>query len=497
MSESRYEFGPRSQRGLMGGWQSSQLVVVAVGLAVAVEVLRMLPDAVGVVVGCAVASAAVAFARWPLGGRSLLQWSPAVLAWLAQRRAPVVVSRRPYAGTAVGGHGRAKGRTGHRTEQRSGFEGLHLFAAPPAPGRPRLGVVHDGRYRRYTAVVMVEAPGAMLGERAGRARRSAGWGRLLASLAAESDDVRRVQWIARRMPSALTTGPDTLTLPEEPTRRGQSYRALLEEWEDRSWAQQTLVALTVSERRAGRPVRGGGGVDLAACDLLADRISALCMELERAGLAPAWPLGPDALSETVLQAFSSEPELRARAPFGPGGRRGADSPGWPWPTAIERRWSSLRTGGTWHATYWVAEWPRSEVGPDFLTPLLFQRGARITMSTTLEPTPALRAARDVEQARTAELAEAELRRRHGFVVSARRQREAAQTARLAAELADGHAQFRFSGYVGVAAAARDELEVACDGVERVAAQAGLDLRRLYGQIDSGLACLLPLGRGLS
>ena len=31
--------------------------------------------------------------------------------------------------------------------------------------------------------------------------------------------------------------------------------------------------------------------------------------------------------------------------------------------------------GTWHATYWVAEWPRTDVGPDFLGPLLFVVGA--------------------------------------------------------------------------------------------------------------------------
>jgi hypothetical protein len=65
------------------------------------------------------------------------------------------------------------------------------------------------------------------------------------------------------------------------------------------------------------------------------------------------------------------------------------------------------------------------------------------------------------------------------------------------ELADGHAQFRFSGYVGVTADSEAELVAACAVVEQSAGQARLELRRLYGQQDAALLCLLPLGRGLS
>ncbi|HEX7459669.1 MAG TPA: hypothetical protein VF279_03500, partial [Acidimicrobiales bacterium] len=59
------------------------------------------------------------------------------------------------------------------------------------------------------------------------------------------------------------------------------------------------------------------------------------------------------------------------------------------------------------------------------------------------------------------------------------------------------AQFRYSGYVGVTADSGAELGSACAALEQAAGQARLDVRRLYGQQDAALLCLLPLGRGLS
>ena len=65
------------------------------------------------------------------------------------------------------------------------------------------------------------------------------------------------------------------------------------------------------------------------------------------------------------------------------------------------------------------------------------------------------------------------------------------------ELADGHAQYRFSGYVTVSAHNPDELEEACGRVEQAAGQCGLELRRCYGDQASTFLCTLPLGRGLA
>ena len=115
----------------------------------------------------------------------------------------------------------------------------------------------------------------------------------------------------------------------------------------------------------------------------------------------------------------------------------------------------------------------------------------------MEPVSPSRATRQVEHARTADIADSELRRRGGFLSTARRARETEIVVRREAELADGHASFRFSGYVTVSATTADALENGCQLTEQAAGQAHLELRRLYGDQGRALLCTLPLCRGLA
>ena len=103
----------------------------------------------------------------------------------------------------------------------------------------------------------------------------------------------------------------------------------------------------------------------------------------------------------------------------------------------------------------------------------------------------------MEASRTADLADSELRRRGGFVSTARHARESEVLAQREAELAEGHASFRFAGFVTVSAPDDKALEAACDVVQHAAGQSRLLLRRLYGDQASAYTCTLPLCRGLS
>ena len=164
--------------------------------------------------------------------------------------------------------------------------------------------------------------------------------------------------------------------------------------------------------------------------------------------------------------------------------------------ALQPHWDAVRTDGTWHATYWIAEWPRVDVTPDFLGPVLFSP-LRRSVVMVMEPVSPSRAARQVAQARTADLADGELRRRGGFLVTARHTREKESVEDRDTELADGHAQYRFSGYVCLTADSRRELDEARAALEQAAGQARIELRLLFGEQDAAFACSLPLGRGLS
>jgi len=166
-----------------------------------------------------------------------------------------------------------------------------------------------------------------------------------------------------------------------------------------------------------------------------------------------------------------------------------------WPMALKESWSDVRVDGMVHATFWVAEWPRIEVRSDFLAPLLLG-SSRSTLAVVMEPLGPDAAVRKVEASRTADLADSELRRRGGFVSTARHARQSEVLARREAELAEGHASFRYSGYVTVSAPSEEELVAACDVVQHAAGQSQLALRRLYGDQASAYTCTLPLCRGL-
>jgi hypothetical protein len=102
----------------------------------------------------------------------------------------------------------------------------------------------------------------------------------------------------------------------------------------------------------------------------------------------------------------------------------------------------------------------------------------------------------VERARANDTADDALRSRLGFLSSARRRRQAEGTERREEELADGHAECRFTGYVTVSAPDPEALEDACGEIEQHAGSARLVLCRLRGQQAEAFSWTLPLCRGL-
>ena len=318
-------------------------------------------------------------------------------------------------------------------------------------------------------------------------RRVSGWAAVLGSLARQGSVVHRLQWVATSVPddgrAVAAYAADRAVLPaDSPVRR--SYVALLAESGAATSRHQVLVVLQVRVGgTAARSIRAAGGGDRGAGAVLLREVALLRQRLGEADMFVEEVLGPRSLAAELRRAH--EP-----SPTGGGGG------GWPWPLATSEEWGRVRTDGTWHATYWVAEWPRVDVGPEFLGPLLLGP-VRRSVSLVMAPIPPAEATRSVEQARTADLADAELRRRGGFLATARRGREAETVVRRESELADGHATYRYSGYVTVTAATPDLLDDACAATEQAAGQCRLELRRLYGDQLRALTCTLPLGRGLT
>lgn len=470
--ETRYRFGPLERRGVIAGLGAGQVVCIGVGLAVAVLVLRSAPSIGGLLGGAVALLVSTAAAFVPVGGRTAEEWAPVLARWWWGK-----VSGAGRWVTADPGLGRSDRRPPPV------LRGCRVITCDSSEARRRLGVFHDRATGMYAAAVSVAGGGFALLDQQEKERRVSAWGAVLAGLAREGSVVHRVQWVERTLPGDSSDLQLALTerlVADAPPDAAASYRELVAGAGPVTPSHQSLLVVAVAPGRARRQVRSAGGGEAGTLALLGREVAQLEANLRAAEIEAGGPVGPGALAAALGAGFH-------------GG--GAD---WrsPWPVAMEARWDAVRADGQWHALYWVAEWPRSDVGPDFLVPLLLLASGVRAVSVTMEPVSPRRAAREVEAARTAGAADDELRRRGGFLATARRRRQVEGTARREAEMADGHNDYRFSGYVDVVAPSVGELERACSEVEHAAAQARLELRRLYGQQDEALTYVLPIGRGL-
>jgi hypothetical protein len=497
----RYRFGPLERRGLIGSLRPAQVLIIAGALLAAVVLMRLLPAGAGIFAGLGLVLAAAAVCFWPIATRSAEEWLPIAARHGARRlrRAHRQRSGAPQAGVTIDQSGRPE-PVAHLPEA---ARGLELLAAPL--GGESVGVIKDRHRRSYTAALAVRVTSFGLLDRGEQEARLAGWGGVLAGLARAGSPVSRIQWVERTVPAdgdeigrylgdAWERGPAPLdSLPM------QSYLELVSRAPAVSKDHELFLCLQIDAKRAWRQMKragGGSGPDAGACAVLLGELEALAERLTSADVQVVGALRPGMLASAIRIAFDpwSRPGL-ARLAAADAERDGIDE-GAAWPVGSEASWASYRTDGALHATYWIASWPRGDVGAAFLSPLLLNAQMARVVAVTIESISPLKAIREVEAARTSDFADQELRGRMGFIETARRRRVTEATARREEELADGHAAVRFAGYITVSARNPDELEHNCAEIEHAAQIARLELLRLYGQQEEAFTYTLPLCRGL-
>ncbi|MDA8291371.1 MAG: hypothetical protein M0Z33_06805 [Actinomycetota bacterium] len=460
---ARYRFGPRDRRGLVAGARAPQVLVAASAFVAAVAVVRSVHGSAGGAAAAVLVACGVAAAFVPVRGRTADEWVP-----LAAR----------YALTSVLGRRRsvvARGAPARGARPPGPFSSLELHELEgPSVGGP-FGALRDRRSGTSTAVLSLGSDSFALLDEQERARRVASWSGVLSAMSGESSPIHRLQWVERALPDrgeALRQhlalhGADEAGSPGVAAAR-HSYEELLADEGSGLLRHELFLVCTV---RGARP----------SSSVLAECVSRLEQRCRDASIPVDGVLSRAGLAALLRRSFDEIP--------------GSGPVAWPWPSAVDVSWSAARTDGTWHATYWIAEWPRTDVAHDFLLPLLVGCPQRRSVSVVMASVPSRRAIRAAEHARTSTVADAELRRRHGFATSARRHREHEAVVRREDELAEGHAAYRFSGYVTVTVTDPGALEGACARVEQAAALSRVELRRLYGAQGDAMTFTLPLGRG--
>ena len=366
-------------------------------------------------------------------------------------------------------------------------------------------MVKDRRGQTFTATLGVRVRNFALLSDAEQERRLAAYGTVLAGLARDDSVIRRVGWVERTVPN---DGDDVAAYLQQARDPGLGvvvgagdvvYRA------DRvgrgrhagSRAVRVAAARWLARPRASAQARPG---DEGMLRLVVREVELFARRLEGAGVQVLGALPPRVLAKAIRDGYDPfGRSARARAGVLDPSRNGTpvELAG---PQARETTWSTLATDSAVHVTYWVSEWPRIDVGAVFLQPLLMQTTAVRTVAMVMDADRTLaRRSREIEQARTTDIADETTRQRLGQVTTARQTQKAQATARREQELADGHAELRYAAYVTVSARADDPegLDRACAEVEHAAQQCRLRLERLYGEQDYAFTFGLPLCRGLS
>lgn len=498
MSEvRRYRFGPLERRGVLGALRLGQTAILAVAALLALVAMYGLRGWWGMAVALAVLGCAAAIIFVPFQGRALEEWAPLAIRWFL--RSPD--ERRGYRSPSPGGGVLLDedGATVAEASLPSELSGLRMLEAPY--GSDCIGVLHDAKAGTYTVAIAVRAGAFGLLDGAEQERKLDAWGSVLASLARNGSPIRRLQWIERTLPAQGDELASYLQAERDrsvPLDSGlvASYIELVESAAPVTQEHEILIALQLDEGRAAREIRRIGGREEAACELLLREAESLAERLSIAEVTVYGLLRPRRYAEAIRDAFDPFGRgRRARASVGDPNREGVE-PSLMGPQATEEEWSHYRSDSAVHRTYWVSSWPRTDVGPAFLAPLLMQATALRTVSVCMEPVAPSVAIRRAEAARTAEVAEEIQRERQGFMTTARTRRRQQAASRREEELADGHAEMRLVGFVTTSERSAASLERSAPDVEHAAQLARLELQPLYGEQAAGFACTLPICWGL-
>jgi len=496
-AERSYRFAPLDRTGLLLGLSGVQCGLLGVGIFAAGGLLQvgvhpaitLLPLIVGAV---------LAFGAWdgyrlrellPLLGSHGLRRAAGLTGW----RAPLPL---------------LSGTPGDQERQPAlppFLAGLVLFDAGPvgwAPGSSGVGVVRDLRERTLSASLQVGGREFSLVDRPEQERILAGWGDVLGGFCSERRAVSRVRVSEWAAPSGVEEHQRFLSAHGRPTspEAGASYEALLAQAGPMAVRHEVLLTVTLDLRRirGARRTEAGRPEDIAT-DALLEELRLLASRLDSAGLAPGPPLSVPQTAAALRQRLDPtvSRRLATRRPATLAEAAGLVSSWNAGPLATEAEWDHLAADSSVHRSYWVAEWPRLDVGPNWLEPMLLHAGGVRTFAVHYEPVPPSRSQRRIDRDSTRLAADEEQRSRGGFRIGARHRRAQSAVLERESELVAGFYELEYAGFVTISASTLDELQRSCTEYEQVAAQSGLELRPLDGRHDLGFVCSLPVGRGLA
>jgi hypothetical protein len=450
--------------------------VVVLGLAAAIAVAGLVAaNGVGFVLSAVLWGPLVASAFVRVGGRPVIEWAPTAAQFGGRRtsgqtefRAPVTTPR-PAGTLALGGDAASL-----------------RFHLDPDTGA---AMIHDPHRQTLTAVLSVSHPAFVLLDRDDRAQRVSRWGRVLAGMA-QSGTLAAIQVLEATVPDRgdgvaewyQANGSDSGGWAH------QQYATLLDQARLGSSTHRTTVSVALDLRRAARAVKAAGGGLSGGAVVLGQEMASLADALRQSGLSVGGWLGESALAAIIRSAYEPDVTLDARGDPGANLSRAG-------PLAISEHWDCLRHDSAWSSVLWISEWPRIDVPPDFLHPLIFATGLRRTLSLVARPLASEVALRQIRKEKTEAVADQAQKARVGQIADLSDTQEYHDLLDRERSVIAGHTDVEFAGFITVTAPTREQLDAARAAVARAAGQAACEARPIYGrQAQAFILAGLPLAR---
>ena len=375
-------------------------------------------------------------------GRKLIDWTPIAAAWLWRTCQGQTMFTKKYAHPRPAGTLALPGDTAALRQYQDPTTGACL--------------IHDPHQQTLTAIVKVTHAAFILLDLADQQRRVDTWGRVLATCC-RSGRIARLQILERTLPDSGSGLADWWARHgrDDGSWTARIYQDLIQRAGPASERHVTTISVALDMRAAHRAIRAAGGGLKGAATVLNQEMNTLTTALRTADLNPGAWLDTEQIAFMLRTAY--DPQSASLLETNPHLGRDLAAAG---PLAIRETWTGLRTDTAYHTVLWISEWPRTQIFPGFLAPLILSAGIRRTFSLTCTPLSADTAARDIRRKKTEHIADAAQRAKIGQIEDAAQTAEYHDILQQEADLVSGHGIMRYTGLISISAPTEDDLAAA-------------------------------------
>jgi hypothetical protein len=271
--------------------------------------------------------------------------------------------------------------------------------------------------------------------------------------------------------------------PQVSAELRQEYSWLTRAASKRSMGFTNYITLTFDTAALNAAIRDAGKGLTGLAAVLKERVTGIETSMEHARLTPAGWLTSGELDD--LLAAAADPiaaATRRERDAGPSAAGGQPAP----PImGIDEGWDCLRVDESWHQTFWVAEWPRTDVRTGFLEPLLYAGDATRVITLQVRPIATHKALAQLNRAQSDMETAATIRLKLQSRIPLTHIREEEDLAARERDLVDGFGDVQYRGFVTISAESKDGLAKARTDIEQASHPARLVLASMSGQQAAG------------